>query len=312
MLSQHGIPALKTLAPGSVMSIGNFDGMHLGHQHILQTARSLCTAGQSIVLVTFEPHPLTVLKPALAPPRLTSESRKHQLARDLGVDVLVTLAPTPDVLSLTAEDFFSILRDDARVSHLVEGKNFNFGKARGGNVDKLRIWCDAADIGFTVVTDVEVTLTDLSLVGVSSSLTRWLAGWGRVRDAGRCLGRPFEIEGKVVRGQQRGRLLGYPTANLDCAQHLVPRAGVYSCRAHIDGRWVAGALSIGTKPTFNHTEMTVEAHLLDFAGDLYDRTLRLELLDFVRDQSKFPGVEALRAQLARDVECVRRASPAKI
>jgi riboflavin kinase / FMN adenylyltransferase len=300
----RGLDGLKAAPQAAVMSVGNFDGLHRGHQEILRRAREvkMQTAGRNFVVVTFEPHPLTVLRPALAPPRLTPSSLKERLLREAGVDALVVLPPEPAVLNLTAEDFWHILRDDVRVSWLVEGTEFNFGKGRGGTIEKLKQWTAASPVKLEVIEPVEVALLDLSIVRVSSTLMRWLLGNGRVRDAAICLGRPYVLEGLIVEGYRRGQSLGVPTANLDCGQQLVPADGVYAGRSTLNGATYPAAISIGTMPTFGQNQRQVEVHLVGFSGDIYGRTIQVEMLDWLRDQRKFSGVEELKRQLARDID----------
>ena len=299
----EGLQAFRSLPPGAVLSIGNFDGVHQGHQHLLNAAEKLKAASSApaLAVATFEPHPLTVLRPHLVPPRLTPPARKRELLESAGVDVLVNLPPSHDILDLTAELFWQILRDEVRPSHLIEGSSFNFGKDRRGNIEKLRLWSAGSSVQLHVIDPVTVPLLDLALVPVSSSLIRWLLDGGRVRDAAICLGRAYELEGQVVRGAARGRQLGVPTANLHCADQLIPADGVYAGRCTVDGTTCPAAVSIGTNPTFGDNPRTVEAHLIDFAGDLYGRTLRLELIDWQREQRTFSSVEELKQQIARDV-----------
>ena len=309
MIVEEGLSALATLPPGSTMSVGNFDGVHLGHRHILAEAKRLRDAHGSgeIVVVTFEPHPLTVLKPELAPPRLSSSRMKESTLATLGVDRLVLLPPSADVLNTTAEDFFALLRDGARTRQLVEGEDFNFGKGRGGNIERLREWCARDGIGMTRATEVTVQLTDRSTVPVSSSLTRWLIAHGRVEDAARCLGRPFRIEGVVERGEQRGRTIGFPTANVALADPpLLLAPGVYAARWNINGVETRVALSVGAKETFHASHaVVVEAYVLDFIGDLYGNSAEIDVVAWIRGQSRFPSLETLTEQLHRDVERTR-------
>ena len=302
----EGIDGLRQLPPGAVVSIGNFDGIHLGHESILATMRSLRTRSDApaLAVVTFEPHPLTVLRPEAVPPRLTPPALKNALLAERGVGVIVTLPPAPEVLDLSAERFWEILRDDVRPSHLVEGGTFNFGKGRRGSIQLLQQWAAGTGVAVHVIEPVSVPLLDFTVVPVSSSLIRWLLFNGRVRDAAICLGRPFALEGPVVTGHQRGRALGMPTANLDCGDQLVPADGVYAGRCRVDERDYAAAVSIGTMPTFGDNRRQVEAYLLDYSGDLYGRVLRVELLDWVREQRKFNGVEALKARMAKDLGIV--------
>jgi riboflavin kinase/FMN adenylyltransferase len=242
-----------------------------------------------------------VLRPEQAPPRLTPPDLKRELLAAAGVDDLVVLPPVPEVLGLSAEAFWHLLRDEARPAHLVEGESFNFGKGRGGTIERLREWAAGTGVNLHVVEPVQVPLLDLQVVAVSSSLARWLLAWGRVRDAAICLGRPYVLEGAVVKGHQRGRTIGMPTANLDCAAQLVPADGVYAARCEVEGRTYPVALSIGTLPTFGDNARQVEAHLIGFQGDLYGHTLRVEVLDWVREQWKFKGIDALKQQMARDL-----------
>lgn len=306
----EGLDGLRNLAPGSIMSIGNFDGVHRGHQHLLSLGRELrdATPGARLVVVTFEPHPLTVLRPHAVPPRLSTPPMKQRLLAAEGVDDLVILPPTPEVLDLSAEQFWAILRDEVHPAHLVEGDNFNFGKGRAGTIDKLREWSAGSGVTLHVIDEIEVALLDLSIVDVSSSIIRWLLGHGRVRDAAICLGRAYALEGGVVEGDKRGRTIGFPTANLRSAEQLIPGEGVYAGRVTLDGATFPAAVSIGTNPTFDGTRRQVEAHLLGFDGDLYGRTLELEFVDWIRDQMRFSGVDALKAQIARDIHVVVRSA----
>ena len=299
----HGIDGLRKLPQGAAISIGNFDGIHLGHQRILQTAQKHASALQtSVALVTFEPHPLTVLRPKLAPPRLTLLQRKAELLAQAGVKHLVILPPEPAGLNLTAEQFWKLLRDEVKPSWLVEGDSFNFGRGREGTIEKLKEWTATSAVKLDIVEGVEATLLDLSIVPVSSSLVRWLVSYGRARDAAICLGRPYELEGKVVEGHKRGQKIGVPTANLDCGDQLIPADGVYAGRAKYGGRTYSAAVSIGTLPTFGEYARQVEAHLINFAANLYGQTLRVEILDLMRDQRKFNGIDSLKLQLNKDIQ----------
>jgi riboflavin kinase/FMN adenylyltransferase len=300
----EGIDGLRKVPSGAVMSIGNFDGIHRGHAKILETMRALRdrSPGAHAVAVTFEPHPLTVLRPELAPPRLTPPELKRSLLEEAGVDEYVVLPPTRDVLGLSAEEFWRILKEDVRVSHLVEGHSFNFGKDRRGTIARLREWSAGTSVQLHIVEPVSVVLLDLRIAPVSSSLIRWLIAHGRVRDAAICLGRPYELVGRVVKGYQRGRTIGTPTVNLDCGDQFIPADGVYAGKVNVDGIDHAAAVSIGNAPTFEDAKWQVEAHILDFAGDLYDRTIHLQMIDWLREQRKFSGLDDLKHQIARDIE----------
>jgi riboflavin kinase/FMN adenylyltransferase len=303
----EGLKGLRQASPGGVLSVGNFDGIHLGHRALLNLADSLRQREPGpLAVVTFEPHPLTVLRPQFAPPRLTAPQVKRALLEAAGVDEYIVLPPAPEVLNLSAEAFWAILRDEVRPRHLIEGSSFNFGKGRRGNIARLREWTANSGVTLHVLESVEVPLVDLTIVPVSSSLIRWLLGNGRVRDAAICLGRPYTLVGDVVHGLKRGRSLGAATANLHCDDQMVPLDGVYAARCAVNGETFATALSIGTSPTFEEAHRQIEAHLIGFSGDLYGQTLRVELLDWLREQKKFPSVEALKGQIARDLNEVER------
>jgi riboflavin kinase/FMN adenylyltransferase len=307
----EGLVGLRSSPPGGVVSIGNFDGVHRGHQRIIEVARELRgPGGGTLIAVTFEPHPLTVLRPEKAPPRLTPSSLKRELLQAAGVERLVVIPPTHEVLDLSAEDFWAILRDEVQPVQMVEGGSFTFGKGRGGTVEKLRAWTAEAGVKLRVIEPVEVALLDLTVVPASSSLIRWLLGNGRVRDAAICLGRPYILQGVVVKGYQRGRTIGVPTANLDCGEQLVPAEGVYAARCTLDGIVYPAALSIGRMETFgDKLRRQIEAHLVRFSGDLYDQTIRVELLDWLREQRKYSDIPTLMDQIKRDIaDTINRAT----
>jgi riboflavin kinase/FMN adenylyltransferase len=349
-------PEAGGLKAGAADSVG----ARAATQFALQNSPTTATqSGVEIVVVTFEPHPLTVLRPEAAPPRLTTPETKRRLLAEAGVDRLVVLAPTPDVLGLSAEQFWAILRDQVRPSHIVAGFNFNFGKGRGGSVRDMQEWSAGTGIQVHVEPPMEAALVGMQIVPVSSSLIRWLLVHGRVRDAAICLGRPYALHGAVARGFGRGRTIGVPTANIRHDGQLVPADGVYAARCfvvgigggagdgviggertitgsdgvagdvggtgdgvRVYGEGIAGergstgdgpagvvaypaAVSIGNLPTFGDDVKQVEAHLIGFDGDLYDRILAIEFIDWIRDQRKFPGIDALKSQIAIDVETAK-------
>jgi len=304
MQIHHGIDGLKSLPRGAVLSIGNFDGIHRGHRRILELAKQL-RGPAGAALVTFEPHPMTVLRPELAPPRLSPFPLKQIMLEAIGIDHLVVIPPTPEVLNLSAEAFWKLLCDDVQPTHLIEGESFRFGKGRGGSIDRLREWTKDSQIELMVVEPVKVPLLNLQVAPISSSLVRWLLMNGRARDAAICLGHPFVLRGQVIKGFQRGRTIGVPTANLDCGDQLIPAEGVYVGRSTIDGTTHAAAISIGTMPTFGENQPQVEVHLIDFNGDLYGQTLDVEILDWLRDQWKFSGVDALKRKMDQDIQWAR-------
>jgi riboflavin kinase / FMN adenylyltransferase len=303
MLNLQGLEGLRQAPAGAVVTIGNFDGVHRGHQHLLAHCRR---HGRPLIVVTFEPHPLTVLRPQAAPPRLTTPAMKQELLAALGTDVYVVFAPEPAVLSLSAEDFWAMLRDQLRPAVLIEGPDFRFGHDRRGNVRQLAAWAAESPVKFELLDPLTVALLDLSLVSVSSSIIRWLLFNGRVRDAAICLGRPYTLRGSIVKGFQRGRAIGVPTANLQCDGQLIPSDGIYAGRCRVGSRVYPAAVSIGNMPTFGQGPRQIEAHLLDFDGDLYGQTLDLEILDWLREQTTFTGIPALKAAIEQDIVQTRR------
>src|SRR3954454_15259809 len=245
MQVREGLEGLRSVPPGGVMSIGNYDGLHLGHRRLLEMAETLRakSASRRVAVVTFEPHPLTVLRPELAPPRLTPPEVKRALLEQAGVDDYVVLPPDQSVLNLSAEDFWTILRDDVRPAHLVEGDTFNFGKDRRGTMDRLREWSAGTGVALHVGEPVQAVLLNLLVAPVSSSLIRWLLTNGRARDAAICLGRPYALRGEVVQGFRRGRTIGVPTANLRIHDQVIPANGVYAGRCNIEGRTYPAAVN---------------------------------------------------------------------
>lgn len=309
---------------GGAVSIGNFDGVHLGHARIVQRLVALARdVGGPAVVFTFDPHPLRLLRPDLAPQRLCTVERKAELLHRLGVDEVFVYPTDQALLMLTAEEFFQqLLVERLAARGLVEGPNFFFGKDRGGDIDKLRQWCPPAHIQLEIVEPIRVgeaasgdgpgedgSGADGAAEGsdffVSSSHLRDLIARGEIERANRWLVEPYRVAGRVVRGASRGAGIGFPTANLDQIETLIPGEGVYAGAAFIDDRRLAAAINVGPAPTFRQTHATVEAHLLDFDGDLYDQPLQLEFQRRLRDVRAFESVDQLRQQLQADIAAVR-------
>ena len=295
----------------TVLTIGNFDGVHVGHQAIVRRAAAAARRHDArVVAITIDPHPATVLRPGAEPRRLTCRQQKDQALRAAGADDVVVLEPTRELLGSSAEQFTRRLKQQYAPVAFVEGRDFRFGRGRGGNLDALARM--GRELGFDVlpVEPVEVALTDQLLVRASSTLIRWLLSCGRVADAARCLGRSYTLSAEVVEGQRRGRRLDVPTVNLDPAgltDRALPADGVYAGEVSLpDGRARPAAISVGTKPTFDEEQRIVEAHLLDFADDVYGLTVGLRFARWVRDQQAFPDVQSLRRQLHRDIALTRR------
>lgn len=282
---------------GCAACLGNFDGVHLGHQALFARAKAL----GRVVAVTFEPHPGKVLQPQLAPRLIATASRKLELLEGAGVEACVVQPFTKDFARTTPAAFEALLFDTLGAAAVVVGADFTYGQARGGTVATLERAAAARGAQLAVVAPVTV-----EGVVVSSSRVREYVLEGRVEAAARLLGRPFDLDGVVVRGAQRGRTIGFPTANVDSANELRPAAGVYAIFATLaDGRRLGGACNIGTKPTFSGADVTIECHLFDFDGDLYGQAVRVAFLERLRAEQRFAGPDALKAQIERDVIAAR-------
>jgi len=291
-----------------VVTIGSYDGVHRGHQliirHAVERAREL---GVPSVVVTFDPHPSEVVRPGSHPPLLAPHHRRAELMAELGVDAVLILPFTKEFSKLSPADFVvKVLVDKLHARAVVEGPNFRFGHKAAGNVKFL------TELGRTY--DFEVEVVDLYVSGdagggepFSSTLTRRLVGEGDVEGAREILGRPHRVEGVVVRGAQRGRELGFPTANVETLPHTaIPADGVYAGWLHADGEVMPAAISVGTNPQFDGTERTVEAYAIDRVGlDLYGLHVAVDFLAFVRGQAKFDSLDALLVQMAEDVKKCR-------
>lgn len=302
----HGLDAVAPLSR-SVLTIGNFDGVHRAHQALLQTARARATQNNaSAVVLTLEPHPLTVVAPDRAPARLATAEDKLRYIAQCGVDLIVVARSEPGLLQLEAEQFIQdIVVQKFRPTLLVEGPSFGFGRGRGGNPALLSQLGPRFGFQVEVVEQVRVDLGRGESVMVSSSLIRQLLAAGKVQQAAACLGRSYALVGDVVHGHGRGRALGFPTVNLRTSDQVIPGEGVYSGRAKFDSATCLAGISVGHNPTFGGDELSVEAFLLDFDGDLYGRRLTLEFDRFLREQRRFATAAALAEQLEKDIEAVR-------
>lgn len=292
---EHVKPALSRV----VLTLGNFDGVHLGHQAIIGRAQDEARGIQGqVVVLTFHPHPVAVLAPDKAPPFIQPLRDRLATLRAVGADVVVAQRFTPRFAALEPEAFVrAFLLRHLEVQHVVVGSNVSFGRNRAGTVETLRAL--GTRYGFAVDSVAPVTVDGTH---VSSSELRRRLGAGDVRAAAALLGRPASLRGRVVGGERRGRTLGFPTANLHLrAGILLPADGVYAVWASVDGVSHPAVLNVGKRPTFGVLRRTVEAHLLDFDGDLYGRWLTLELVDRLRGEVRFAGPDELRQAIAADV-----------
>jgi len=288
---------------GAVIAIGNFDGVHGGHQAVIGQAKEIAGGlGAQVVVLTFEPHPRSLFQPDGAPFRLTSLRAKARLMEALGVDGMVVLHFDRTFAAMEAEDFVAhILSRDLGARHVVVGEEFAFGRGRRGNVALLQDM--AADCGFAVSPAVQVR--DGDGAAISSNTIRGFLKDGKPDAAARLLGRPWEVDGRVVHGDARGAKLGFPTANVRMDGLLLPHPGIYAVRAGVDvgtsTRWYDGAANFGTRPQFEGEDPRLEVFLMDFAGDLYGRTLRVAFVAYLRPEAAFDSVAALVEQMERDI-----------
>lgn len=290
----------EVLGPTAV-TIGVFDGVHRGHQQVIANLVA-SSGGLDPAVLTFDPHPLAILAPERAPKMLTDIDQRLEQFQGLGVKVAGVLS-FPDIRELTADVFCRrVLADILAVERVVIGADFRFGRDRGGDADFLvRV---GPDLGF------EVEVLDMVGAGegvISSTRIRAALGSGQVEEAARMLARPYELKGTVVVGDRRGGQIGFPTANLAIASEIqIPADGVYAAWAVIGEDVLRSVINIGVRPTFAGKERRVEAHLLDWTGDLYGHPMALRFLSRIRDEMKFDGVAALVDQISADVEAANQ------
>lgn len=286
----------------SVVTSGTFDGVHLGHQKILRRLQELAARKQGeTVLLTYWPHPRLILQPEDKSLRLlTTLSEKVKLLEEMGVDHLIILPFTKELSQMSSEEFIrDILVDKIQTKTLVIGYDHKFGKNREGSFEYLQSHSHL--FGFAIE---EISRQDVDDLGVSSTKIRTALAQGDISTANKYLGRPYELSGQVVKGQQIGRSLGFPTANIQIAEDykLLPRDGAYAVHAEVNSIQYKAILNIGDRPTVDGQKKTIEAHLIDFEGDLYGQELRVYFQEFLREEKKFESLDALKNQLVVDRE----------
>ncbi|MBI2761003.1 MAG: bifunctional riboflavin kinase/FAD synthetase [Chloroflexi bacterium] len=305
MLTELARQELRRVASGRpcAVAIGVFDGVHRGHQFLVERLRGLAREqGLASVVLTFHPAPVSVLRPDVRISYITTLEERLELLRGLGVDEVGRLTFTSDLAQVSASDFVRGLRDELDIRLLVGGPDLSVGRAREGTVEWLK--AHEAELGVAVETVAFIVDGDRKM---GSTAIREALGRGDVESVGQVLGRPFALHGPVVHGAHRGRTIGFPTANIAIGADLaVPAFGVYVSRVHVGEASYNAVTNIGRRPTFDDGPPTIEAHLLDFDGDLYGHLLRLELLSRLRGEVKFSGIDELVAQIRRDVEATRK------
>ncbi|MCS5489516.1 bifunctional riboflavin kinase/FAD synthetase [Algoriphagus limi] len=295
----EGLSEFKAV-PNPVVTSGTFDGVHLGHQKILHRIREIARSIQGeTILLTFWPHPRLVLYPEEHNLRLLSTfEEKTKLLRQFGIDHLITIPFTKEFSQMTSKEFIQkILVDKIHTKKLVIGYDHRFGKNREGSFNYLQE--HASDFGFELE---EISRQDVDAIGVSSTKIRKALESGDIQTANSFLGRSYELNGIVIKGQQIGRSIGFPTANVHIpnSYKLIPKDGVYAVEAEVNGSLFKAMLNIGNRPTVDGTQKSVETHLFDFQGDLYGKQLTIYLKAYLREEQKFESLAALQAQLLKD------------
>jgi riboflavin kinase/FMN adenylyltransferase len=294
----HGIDNAKIARP-TVLTLGVFDGLHLGHQLIMKTIVDRARATDAVpTVITFDPHPRALLHPESAPPLLQTFDQKIEALGVLGIEQTIVIRFDQNFAQIRAEDFLrAVIADRLHAKEVYLGCGFAFGHGREGNIGLLRTVSQS--LGFFADEVPELRLRGRR---VSSSRIRELLQQGRVNLARRMLGRPYGVEGRVVRGAERGAKLGFPTANLHPQNRVIPRNGVYVTATLIDGQWRRSVTNIGTRPTFGSAnESSVETFVMNWSGDLYDDVVRVRFLHRLREEKKFGSIDELKSQIERDV-----------
>ena len=307
MKTIHGIENFPA-SEGSIVTIGTFDGVHLGHQQILK--QLIDTSQQSklkSVLLTFFPHPRMVLQPDIYMHLIQTIEEREKALRKTGLDYLVIHPFSEKFSRLSADDYVKqVLVDKLNVRKVVVGYDHRFGRNRTASLEDMYNYADIYD--FEVI---EIDAKKIKSTAVSSTKIRKAIDQGDIALANSYLGDPFKLEGVVVHGDKRGRELSYPTANIELQNKhkIIPKQGVYLIQSDIDNQVVYGMMNIGTKPTFDTTNPSIEVHFFDWNGDLYDQTLQVKLLKWIREEQKFDSVEELQAQIHADERYCRSYIP---
>lgn len=288
---------------GAVIALGNFDGFHLGHQAVVGKAISWARAeGRPVIVATFDPHPVRLFRPDTPPFRLTSLNQRERLFAQAGADAMMVFHFTRELAEKSAEEFVALLAQQYAAAGVVTGEDFTFGKDRSGNVTRLRELGAKHGLRAEAVAPV----ADETSAIVSSSRIREALRSGDCPTATRLLTRPFAIEGVVQHGAKLGRTLDFPTVNMTLGSYLRPAYGVYAVRGRMpDGRLIDGVANLGIRPMFDPPKELLETYFFDFAEDLYDQTIEVQLIAHLRPEAKYDGLDALKAQIERDCAAAR-------
>ncbi len=286
----------------SVIAVGVFDGVHLGHKYLISQLKELAKKqGFRSIVITFRQHPQEILTPKSQPPFLTDTAEKSRLLKNEGVDAVIVLSFTPELARLSAREFINLLRTKLRMRGLVVGPDFFLGRNQEGSITTLRHL--GQEMGFTVTVVPPVTKNDET---VSSTAIRLALARGDMEKVQQLLGRPFSLLGQVIHGKGRGIGLGFPTVNLNIQpDQAIPGDGVYASRAYVEDKIFDSVTNVGKNPTFGHNQRTIEAYLLDFHDNLYGCEVRIDFIHRLRGEIKFANAEHLQKQIAEDVQLAR-------
>jgi riboflavin kinase/FMN adenylyltransferase len=302
----EGIEKVKHPYKNAVVTIGNFDGVHKGHQALInEIIKKAAAIDGTAVALTFEPHPIRVLKKINHPPLITRYDQKVELLSQSGLDVLICIPFTKEFASITAKEFIEdILVNRIGMKAIVIGKDYAFGKNREGNIDFLKKYATA--FGFEVIVPDWIQVSGSQPNRISSTRIRELVMDGAIEEVVDLLGRNYQIRGKVETGRNRGgKLLGFPTANIKLYDELSPKLGVYAVTVECLGEKFKGVANIGYSPTFDDHKFTVEVHILDFNENIYGQRIRVNFISRLRDEKKFANIEDLSEQIRHDIERAR-------
>ena len=303
MIRLNGKERIEGDLRGAIIALGNFDGFHFGHQAVAGKALSWARdEGRPAIIATFDPHPVRFFKPGLPPFRLTSLAQRQRLFADAGASAMLVFEFDAGLAGTTAEDFVAkLLVERFGAAGVVTGADFTFGKGAKGNIDVLREVGAAHGLKNEAVS----AISDSDDV-ISSSRIRAALKEGHCEEANRLLTRPFAIRGEVIHGDKNGRILGYPTANIDIGEYLRPKYGIYAVKGLLpDGRVLKGAANLGIRPSFDPPKELLEPFFFDFSEDLYGQTIEVELHHFLRGERKFDDLDALKVQMEKDCDKAR-------
>lgn len=290
--------------PKRFAAIGNFDGVHRGHQFLLaETIKAAAERGAEAGAVVFEPHPRRYFRPQDPPFLLTTRTRRAELLKAAGAAFVIELPFDAALVATQPEDFVrSVLKTRLGLAGVAVGDEFRFGNGRSGDAEGLKRLCAEAGIAAHIVAPLMGGAEKFGSTAIRAALAA-----GDVKTAGAMLGRPWRVDGAVHEGRKMGRTIGFPTANMTLGELIEPRRGVYAVLATVNGATHRAVANFGRRPTFGDSAPLLETHLLDFSGDLYGATMHVDFMDFIRDETKFDGVDALKAQIAIDCVAARAA-----